>query len=104
MKREFDAHREAEEAKENGIPAPNLPTRRPQVISALVDYRKKIFNKYPAHRASIESEIHQRYTKARETTKAERVKLMKTPLFRLSETVRAKARYWGVPPDNFRAI
>ena len=93
MTGELEAHRVAEAAKENGIPAPKLPTRRPQVISALVYYREKIFNKYPGHRASIESEIHQRYTKARETTKAERIELMKSPLFRLSETVRAEARY-----------
>ena len=95
MTKELEAHRTAEEAKENGIPVPKLPatTKRPEVISTLVKCRKKIFQNDPAHRASIESGINQRYENARETTKAERTKLMKNPLFRLSETVRADARY-----------
>ena len=95
MTKEIEAHRVAEEAKENGIPAPKLSAtaRRPEVISTLVAYRKKIFKNDPACRAGIESEIRRRYAKARKTTSAERVELMKKPLFKLSRTVRAEARY-----------
>lgn len=58
MTKELEAHRMAEEAKENGIPVPKLPatTKRPEVISTLVKCRKKIFKNDPAQKASVGAE------------------------------------------------
>ena len=52
MTKEFKAHCVAEEAKENGIPAPNLlaTAKRPEVIGTLVAYRNRIFKKFPVTR------------------------------------------------------
>lgn len=96
MKKEIESHRQVlQEMGEEDIKAPPLPagTSKPDVVSALIKYRKKIFKKHSEVKQDIEARITAKFDKARQTTKKSRVEILKSTLFSLSDSVRSRDRY-----------
>lgn len=96
IKKEIDSHcQDLQVMGKDSIEAPSLRkvSSKHDMISALIKFRKKIFDDHPGVRQDIETRISEKFEKARQTTKKSRVELLKSTLFRLSDSVRSLDRY-----------